>query len=465
MGSSVNPDAPLSQQAAEFAHALGIASIPGAIIERAKLLMLDSIGIALAASRYDFAQPTFTAAKKLGGSGPASVIGTALRLPIRDAALANGILVHGLDYDDTHMSSVVHTSASLLPATLAVAQEAQSSGADMLAAFIAGTELAARLGAVGGRFHKVGFHPTSVIGAFVSSLAAGRLMRLSASQLAHAQGIVLSFAAGTMQFLDDGSWMKRVHPGWAAASGITAAAYAQAGFIGVDLPYEGRFGLYATHLREPAPLEDIHALMQTLGSNWLTGEVAVKPFPACHFTHACADAALTLVGQGIRPSDVSQIIARVPQAVIPIVCEPHAQKVRPNTAYDAQFSIPYIVAASLVRGKFGLSELGPEALRDPAILSLAERVTHEVDAGAEFPRYFGGELVLQTHSGRRLVVSEPVNRGSSERPLSSDDIAKKFVDNAESVISREQARQIQDSVLSLDQTASLDRLTRALSPI
>lgn len=459
----MSPATSISLRTASFADGLRTAGIPPPVLERAKYLMLDSIGIALASTRYDFAQPTFDAARQLGGSGPATVIGTALRLPMRDAALANGILVHGLDYDDTHMSSVVHTSASLLPATLAVAQQMGCSGSDMLAAFVLGTEMAARLGAVDGGFHKVGFHPTSVIGAFASALAAGRLMALSREQLAHAQGIVLSFASGTFQFLDDGSWMKRVHPGWAAASGITAAAYAKSGFRGVDLPYEGRFGLYAAYLREPAPLDRIVALLGTLGRDWLTSEVAVKPFPACHFTHACADAALQLANQGIRPGDVGRITARVPQGVVHIVCEPREQKVKPNTAYDAQFSIPFIVAAALVRGKFGLQELEPGALRDPAILELAGRVTHEVDPGADFPRHFGGELVLETKSGQRLVVSEPVNRGSPQRPLSSDDIDAKFMDNAMPVLGAARAQGLREAVLSLDRGGSVDNLGKALT--
>lgn len=450
--------APLSLQAAEFTEQFSASDIPRDVIERAKYLILDSIGIALASTRYDFAQPTFDAAQRLGGSGPASVIGTALRLPMRDAAMANGILVHGLDYDDTHMSSVVHTSASLFPTTFAVAQDAGRSGRDMLAAFVLGTEMAARLGAVDGGFHKVGFHPTSVVGAFASALAAGRLMNLSRAELAHAQGIVLSFAAGTFQFLDDGSWMKRVHPGWAAASGITAAAHAQSGFRGVDLPYEGRFGLYAVYLREAVPLDKIRSLLGSLGRDWLTGEVAVKPFPACHFTHACTDAALHFVKQGIRAGDVARITARVPQGVVHIVCEPHEQKIRPSTAYDAQFSIPFMVAAAIVRGKFGLQELEPAALGDRAILDLAARITHEVDPRADFPRYFGGELVLETKAGQTLTVSEPVNRGSPKRPLSSGDIEAKFMDNAAPVLGAARARALHQAVLDLDRSSSLDEL-------
>jgi 2-methylcitrate dehydratase PrpD len=463
VGSSVSSAAPISALTAAFAEQLRASDIPPAVLERAKLLMLDSIGIALASTRHDFAQPAFSAAKALGGSGPATVIGTALRLPMRDAAMANGILVHGLDYDDTHMLSVVHTSASLFPTTFAASQELGCSGAEMLAAFVLGTEMAARLGAVDGAFHKVGFHPTSVIGAFASTLAAGRLMKLSREQLTHAQGIVLSFAAGTLQFLDDGSWMKRVHPGWAATSGITAAAYARAGFTGVDLPYEGRFGLYCAYLREPAPLEKIRASLGSLGRDWLTSEVAVKPFPACHFTHACADAALSFAKQGIRAADVGHITARVPLGTVHIVCEPHEQKVKPRTAYDAQFSIPYIVAAAIVRGKFGLDELTTEALRDPVIFELASRVSHEVDPQADFPRYYSGELVLETTSGQRLVVSEPVNRGSPERPLSGDDIEAKFMDNAAAVLGPAKAKAVRDAVLNLDRSPTVDELGKALA--
>ncbi len=221
----------IAETLAGFMAGLTLDDIPAQIVERAKYLMLDAVGIAFASRRFEFAERSLAAMAALGGAGDAAVIGFAERLPFRDAALVNGVLVHGLDFDDTHLGGVVHPSASLLPTMLAVAAREHASGAQALAAYIGGVEAVARLGAVAkGGFHQVGFHPTGLVGAFGCALAAGRLMRLDAAQLATAQGIALSTAAGSLEFLEDGAWNKRLHPGWAAVAGITAAALAQAGF-------------------------------------------------------------------------------------------------------------------------------------------------------------------------------------------------------------------------------------------
>ena len=249
-------------------------------------------------ARYDFAHKAATAISGLGGEGPVPVIGLPLRLPARDAALLNGILVHGLDFDDTHTGGVIHATASLWPATLSAAHMRGASGADLLTAYIAGVEAATRLAAVGsGPFHQLGFHPTGLIGVFGCTLAAGMLMGLSPQALVMAQGISLSMAAGSLEFLEDGAWTKRMHPGWAAQSGITAAALAQQGFVGPSRAYEGRFGLFKAYLQAGIEAERWGRATAGLGDVWEVMAVAVKPLPACHFTHACSDAAIALLKQ------------------------------------------------------------------------------------------------------------------------------------------------------------------------
>jgi 2-methylcitrate dehydratase PrpD len=333
----------VAEALARFTGALSFERIPPAVIARAKHLMLDAVGIALASTGFDFAHRTLTAMRGLAGEGDTPVIGFPALLPMRDAALVNGVLIHGLDYDDTHIGGVVHPTASLLPTVLAVGGRRRVSGAAALAAYVAGVEAAARLGAVArGGFHQVGFHPTGVIGAFACALAAGKLMGLSEEQLVMAQGITLSAAAGNLEWLEDGAWTKRFHPGWAANAGITAAALAQQGFIGPKRAYEGRFGLYASHLQQHYDPADLELATRGLGEVWELKQVAVKPFPACHFTHACADAAIALKhDHSLDPAAVEHVEALVPAEVVKTVCEPVANKQRPANAYDAQFSIPH----------------------------------------------------------------------------------------------------------------------------
>jgi 2-methylcitrate dehydratase PrpD len=454
----------VAERLANFAAGLDFERIPPTVAARAKHLMLDAVGIALASTGFDFAHRTLTAIRGLAGEGPVPVIGFPASLPMRDAALVNGVLIHGLDFDDTHIGGVVHPTASLLPTVLAVGAAQHRPGKAALAAYVAGVEAAARLGIVAkGAFHQVGFHPTGVVGAFACALAAGKLLGLTEAQLVMAQGIVLSAASGIQEFLEDGAWTKRFHPGWAANAGITAAALAQQGFVGPRRAYEGRFGLYASHLQERWEPRDLPLATEALGEVWEVMQVAVKPFPACHFTHACADAAIMLKREHrLDPAAIEKVTALVPAEVVKTVCEPVANKKRPANSYDAQFSIPFIVAAALLRGRFTLAELTPEAIADPQILALADRVEYEIDPGSGFPRYYSGELVVEMRDGRRLGHREHQNRGCGDRPLSDAEILAKFRDNAGRSVAAERTQDIAEAMLALDKEPDLMRLAQKL---
>jgi len=454
----------ISEDLARFVGGFAAERIPAPVMARAKHLILDAVGIALASTTYDFAHRAMTAIAGLAGQGETAVIGLPARLPMRDAALVNGILVHGLDFDDTHSGGVIHATASLLPTVLAVGARQRVSGREMLAAYVLGVEAAARLGAVAkGAFHQVGFHPTGLVGAFACALAAGRLMGLNEKQLVMAQGIVLSAAAGSLEFLEDGAWNKRFHPGWAATSAITAAALAQQGFVGARRAYEGRFGLYASHLQAHHDPADLALATAGLGETWELQQVAVKPYPACHFVHACADAAINLVReQGLDPGEIERVRALVPAEVVKTVCEPVANKRRPANSYDAQFSIPYVVAAALRRGRFTLDELEDGVLTDPDILSLAGRVDYEVDPAASFPRHYSGEVIATTRSGRTLRHREQINRGNGERPLGEAAIVEKFRQNAGRAVASDRARRIETLVLALHGLTDVNALADGL---
>jgi len=451
---------------AAFAGNLRLEAIPEPVRERAKYLMLDAVGIAHASTNYAFARSALAAASELSaGAGDMPVIALPARLQLRDAMLLNGILVHGLDYDDTHVAGVIHATASCFPCALGVAVHAGLTGSELLAAYIVGVEAGTRLGAVAkGGFHQVGFHPTGLVGAFAATLVAGRLLGLDAQQFAMAQGIALSAASGSLEFLNDGAWTKRMHPGWAGVAGLTAATLARHGFVGPREAYEGRFGLYASHLGSYAEDMDLALATAGLGEIWELVQVAVKPMPACHFTHACADAAAILRARhGLKPADIRSVRALVPQEVVKTVCEPVAGKKRPQNSYDAQFSIPYIVATGLLHGNFGLAHLEDAALGDAEVLALAQRVEYEVDPAAPFPKYYSGEVIVTTRDGRELRQREEINRGAADRPISNEEIAQKFMDNAGLVLPRERAAQIRDLVLGMDRGLQARELAEGLA--
>lgn len=448
---------------AEFAAGLDYEAIPADVRERAKYLILDAVGIAHASTRYDFAHRTLSAVSELG-RGDASVIGLSAKLSLRDAVLMNGLLVHGLDYDDTHARGVIHATASCFPAALGVAAQAGLSGRDLLAAYIVGMEVATRLGAVAkGGFHQTGFHPTGLIGTFACALIAGRLQGMNAQQLAMAQGIALSVASGSLEFLQDGAWTKRMHPGWAGVAGITAATLARHGFIGPKATYEGRFGLFNSHLGPLAEKCDYALATAGLGEIWEVTQVAIKPLPACHFTHSCADSAMAIARQhSFRLDEIEKVRALIPAEVVKTVCEPVANKQRPQNSYDAQFSIPYAVASGLVRGRFGLAELEDAALADPDVLAVAGKVAYEVDPNSGFPQYYSGEVIVTLRDGREFSHREHVNRGAADRPITNPEIIEKYMENACLAVSPQRAREICDAVLALD-TMKADAFSNLLA--
>jgi 2-methylcitrate dehydratase PrpD len=445
-------DVSISQQIAEFAARTTYEDLPSRVKERAKLHILDVIGTALAASRCDFGHRALAGLLGLGEHGSHSVIGMPAKLALRDAVLLNGILAHGLDYDDTHPGAIVHPSSSAFPCALGVGEKVNATGSDLITAYVLGVDVATRVGVTAaGAMHTSGFHTTGIAGHFGCVVAASKLFGLTSEELARAQGLAGSTASALSEHRADGAWNKRMHPGWAGVGGITAASLARGGFVGTRKIYEGADGVFRSHTGERFGALDLAAMTRDLGEKWFIEEVAIKPFPICHLLHACADSALALRRKhGLKPDDIARARALLHPETFHYVCEPAEMRRRPVSEYMAKFSVQYVVAACFVRGKFGFAELEPEALKDQAILALAQRVSHEADPESQFPKYFSGGVVVTTQEGRELVHMEKINRGAGERALTADEIAEKFMDNAALVLARDKAERIRDFVFELE---------------
>jgi 2-methylcitrate dehydratase PrpD len=439
----------VAEKVADYVSTYRYENIPEATRERGKLLVLDAVGIALASTQYDFAHRILTGLNALNEGGHSSLINTPGRLALRDAVLYNGVLVHGLDYDDTHIRAIIHATASAFPCALGVAESVDASGTALLAAYVLGIETATRVSdAAGGRFHDLGFHPTGLAAHFSCALQAGWLYGLTQRQLVMAQGFVGSTASGSQEFLEEGAWNKRVHPGWAGAAGITAAQLARAGYKGPTKPYEGRFGLYKSHLGELEKNVRYETIYETLGKTWELHGVGIKPYPICHLIHACADSALVLREKhSIAADDIERIVALVPQQSLHLIAEPLANKVRPANEYDAKFSTHFVVATCIVKGRFGLAELKVECLADP---------------DSSYPTYFSGGVVIHTRDGRTFRHHDKVNRGAGDRALSAADIEAKYYDNASLAVNRARADVIRDAVLTVEKRSARD-FTRLLA--
>lgn len=436
----------LAGQVGEFAARAELSDIPADVLERARHLILDAVGLAFASTAYGFPDVAHRALSAFGdGSHP--VLGMPHRLTPRDAAVLNGVLIHGMDFDDTHIPAVTHVSAAALPAAISAAVSGGKTTEDLLLAYILGVEVSARVGIGGaGGFHDVGFHPTAVAGAFGAAVAAGKVLGLDAGGLAAAQGVVGSMSAGLLEFLADGAWTKRLHPGWAAMSGLTSASFAKAGWSGPPAVYEGRFGLYNSHLagRDIRP----EAVGDGLGETWELMRTAVKPYPICHFIHAFADAVLTLRPQ-IGDTGIAEIRCAIHPVPGKVVCEPAEAKWAPRDEYDAKFSLPFVVAAALTRGRFGLAELEDDALGDAGILALAQKVRVSEDPDSAFPAAYSGAVEIELADGRVLRHREQVNRGHDQRPLTNDEIVAKFRETIGRVATDATADRVRSAVLSL----------------
>ena len=443
---------PIATQLARFALNLQYSDIPSTVRERGQSLILDALGIALAANHYPFSNQILSALKKLGGPGNCTVIGRADQLPLRDAVTMNGALIHGLDYDDTHMNAIIHATAATLPGLLGVAEQVDASGEEILTAYAVGMEAAIRLGLVQPfGWHHEGFHATGVVAHFAAVLTTGRLLGLSESQLVSAQGIVGSTASASQEFAEEGAWNKRLHTGWGGVAGITAAYLAESGFAGPSKPYEGRYGVFRMHMGENAE-RDFSPLSDNLGTHWELAASAIKPYPTCHFTHAATDAALLLREQHqLRPDDIASVRVLIPEDTLPVVAEPADNKRQPRSDYDGKFSMHYITAAALTRGYFGLAELETEALGDADILQLATRIECAADPDSRFPEFFSGGVEITTHDGRQLRHHEPINRGAGDRALSHAEIEEKFVANTSMLMSGSNIERTRDHIMALTQ--------------
>lgn len=448
-----------------FAAGLRHEDIPLAIREQAKHHILDVVGICHAASTSDFAAKTLAALRRFG-NGDSDIIGMRDRLSQRDAMLMNGVLAHGIDYDDTYLPGGLHPTAGCFPCALGVGAERRVSGRDLLTAYIIGVETACRIARVAGpQFLQIGFHPTGLIAAFGCALTAGRLLGANEPQLTSAQGLVLSAApCSSREYSMDTAWNKRIHPGAGAVAGVNSAVLAQEDFVGTRGVYEGKYGLFAIHLGEAAKQCDPARITAGLGEHWEFSEVAIKPFPAGQLGIASIDAAIALGRREVlRASDVKSVTALIPKQAIPIMCEPLEKRRRPATSYAAQFSLPYNIACGLLRGRFTLDELEEPTLSDPEILDLASKFSYQIDPRTEYPKYYSGEVVVKLHNGIELRHREHVNRGAADHPVTAPEIQAKFMDNAQRVMPKARAEALADDILHLERVTDAGVFARSLA--
>jgi len=442
---------------AEFTATLDAAAVPAAVRQAAMLHLLDTVGCGLAAHALGVATQGVELAGRDGGTADASTIGLAERVPAAAAALANGMLCHGLDFDDTHPDAIAHVGTVIGPAALAAAEATGARGADLVTALVVGAEVVARVGTpAADQYMRRGFHPTSVCGVFGATAAAAKLYGLSARATASALGIAGSMAAGLFEYLAEGTETKPIHAGWAAQSGVTAARLAALGASGPTTILEGRFGIFAAYFDHPQL--NLDEQLADLGYRWEMPRVAYKPYPACHFVHSCVDAARELRTRGARSDEIAAVRASIPAPGIPLVAEPAQYKRRPRTAYDAKFSLQYSVAAMLVHGTVDVTTYTAGAIGDPDVLELAERVECEGGTFPTYPKAFPGSVEVVLRDGRSLASTVEYQRGGEQSPMTLEDVVAKYRANAALALPTADIDELESAILTLDEARDLSGL-------
>jgi 2-methylcitrate dehydratase PrpD len=447
-----------AQRFAQFALELELDAVPDEVVEAAKLHVLDVIGCGLAAHGLGIAGEGRTTMSELGGEAEAAVIGLDARLPAANAAFANAMLCHGLDFDDTHSDSVSHVSTVVVPAAAALAEARGASGRELLTAIIAGNETVTRIGmATPGAFHKRGFHPTAICGIFGATAAAARLGELGAAGAASALGIAGSMASGLFAYLDDATATKPIHPAWAAHGALLATRLAAHGAEGPPGVLEGRFGVFHAFVDTRIDLEP---QLADLGSRWETRRISYKAFPACHFIHGSLGATETL-HEGLDPNEIEDVVVTVPEAGVSLVLEPAKSKVAPRSDYEGKFSLQFSTAAMLLHGRVGLTTYTPEVLTDARVLELARKVRYETKQYASYPGAFPGGVRIRLRDGRKLEADFPHQLGAPENPMSAEQVREKFRENARLAGGSFDA--LEEAVLALEERDDLRAVFSALA--
>lgn len=396
-------------------------------MERAALdTVVDVLGLCVSARANDYTQSTIAACDE---GGKATVIAHGKTLAPIGAALINGTAAHGEDFDNTFEGCPVHSGAVIVPATLALAEQRGLDGARTVLAIAAGIEIMCRLGLVSNKsVHQAGFHPTAVLGTFAATISAAIVDGLAKQAVVNGLGVAGSLASGIIEYLADGSSTKRLHAGWAAQSGIRAAALGKAGFTGPVTVFEGTHGFFSAFA--PSIKPDFSLLLDDLGRRWVGSQLAFKPYACGTMVQPYIDCALALRKKGIPADKIAEIVCAVGEGTVHRLWEPLSLKQQPPTAYAAKFSTPYCMAVAYLEGDAGLAQFTEAKIKDPAVLKLAAKISFEIDPKNEYPKNYTGDLRARLDDGSVIELHQPHLRGGSRDPLSREELDTKFRRNA-----------------------------------
>jgi 2-methylcitrate dehydratase PrpD len=437
--------------------------LPASAVEAVKREVVDSLATAIGGSTKPGVGELVAMVKEWGGKEQSTVIAYGFKCPAPNAAQVNGTMIHALDYDDGHPIAVVHIGCTAVSTGFAVAERmGGTSGKEFITALALGADFMSRLGLATGAqtsAHAYGWHPTTLFGFLGAAAIASRIMGLDQEKTINALGLAYHQCGGAGSGVGDGALAKRMGPGLAAKAGITSALMAEQGITGERNPLNGRTGLFSTYLRGDI---DLNRLTGELGKRFEGVNVGDKPYPCCGFSHPFIDAALALKSKyAIKPEQIKEIRAVGGQSGYTL-CEPLDIKRSPRTIVDAQFSVPYTVAAALINSSVTPEDFTSQSIKRENILNLAQKVSGALDEKMTRHGVSPGKVTIIMNDGKEYAefIEHPL--GSIENPMNFKDCARKFRECSASSIKPLSAGKIDEAINLIGDMEKLPDATRVI---
>ena len=434
------------------------------VIDRVKYLFLDYTGVAARGSLSDSSGPVHNLILNCDKTDDgAAVVGTTMRASPPYAAIANGTAAHSLELDDVVNEASLHPAVVIMSAALAAINISGCSGKEFIGAIVAGYEMMIKLGVSlnPSAHYAMGFHPTGTCGTMGAAITTAKILRLNLKAMINALGIAGSMAAGSMEFLTEGAFTKRLHPGWAAHSGLMAALLAREDFTGPGTIIEGRYGflhMYSTG-------SDLSKFLKDWGDPYEIMRTSIKPHACCRYKQGPIDCLLQMMHEyNLNAQDIKRVILGILKAGFPIVAEPKELKNNPRSVVDAQFSMPFGAAVAILYGKATLDEYTMEKIDSSEVKEMMKRVScvedHEIEKS--FPKKWPASATLVTKNGEAYSARIDYPKGDPENPLTWNELIKKFRGLVSPVFSITAQNHITEKIRSLEQVEDMNTFSTHL---
>jgi len=454
----------ITKKLAQFCAGLRFDELPPEVVDRAKYFALDFVGVAARGSVEASTRVMYQLVKDMGPTAKGGVIiGTRMRVPYHYAALANGTSSHSLEMDDVNNEASLHPGVVTYPAAFAACEMAVKNGKKFIEGVVLGYDVTIRLGkALGPKEHYGrGFHPTATCGTFGATAAVAKILGLNEAQMVNAFGIAGSQAAGSMEFLAQGAWTKRMHPGWAAHNGIIASLLAKKGFKGPSTIIEGRDGfLHAYSLNA-----DANKVLEGIGSSLEIMRTSIKPHACCRYKQPPIDGILKIMRENqLKPDDVEEVTLGILKAGFPIIVTPKELKYNPQSMVDAQFSMPFGAAIALLYGEASLNQYREKIIHSSEVKGMMKRVQCVENPELEkvYPKQWPATVDIKIKDGRMFSTRIDYPKGDPENPLSWDELIEKFNGLTSSIYSKVRREKFIDQIRKIESVGNLKQWTSIL---